>query len=225
MMLDIIRVLLADDHAVVRTGLKTILGRAPDIEVVAEAKHGREAVSLVEQFHPHVVVMDLEMAGGNGLEATREITSRFGSTRVLILTMHDEADYLSPVLHAGAAGYLVKTVADVELVDAIRAVAYGDVYLRPTGARMVVQQLVHKEPRSADRERFATLSEREGLVFRHVARGYSGPEIGEKLNISAKTVETYKQRIHEKLGVSHRAEYIQLAVKLKLFDEEWSPAN
>ena len=225
MTLDLIRVVLADDHAVVRTGLKTILSKAPDIEVVAEAKHGREAVSLVEQFHPHVVVMDLDMAGGDGTEATREIVNRFGATRVLILTMHEEAEHLSPVLHAGAAGYLVKTAADRELVDAIRAVAYGDVYLRPTAARMVVQQLVHKEPRHADRERFATLSEREALVFRHVARGYSGPEIGEKLNISAKTVETYKQRIHEKLGVSHRAEYIQLAVKLKLFDEEWAPTK
>ena len=222
MTLDIIRVVLADDHSVVRTGLKTILSKAPDIEVVAEAKHGREAVSLVERFHPHVVVMDLDMAGGDGTEATREIVSRFGSTKVLILTMHEEAEHLSPALHAGAAGYLVKTAADRELVDAIRAVAYGDVYLRPTAARMVVQQLVHKDPRHADRERFATLSEREGLVFRHVARGYSGPEIGEKLHISAKTVETYKQRIHEKLGMSHRAEYIQLAVKLKLFDEEWA---
>jgi DNA-binding NarL/FixJ family response regulator len=103
-------------------------------------------------------------------------------------------------------------------------VAYGDVYLRPTAARMVVQQLVHKEPKHADRERFATLSDREGAVFRLVARGYSGPEIGQKLTISAKTVETYKQRIQEKLGVSHRAEYIQLAVKLKLFDEQFTEA-
>jgi len=216
---DLIRVVLADDHAVVRAGLKTILSKAPDIETVAEAKNGREAVSLVDRFKPHVIVMDLDMAGGDGTEATKEVVQRFPSTKVLILTMHDEAEHLSPVLHAGASGYLVKTAADRELVDAIRAVAYGDVYLRPTAARMVVQQLVHKEPKHADRERFATLSEREGLVFRLVARGYSGPEIGQKLNISAKTVETYKQRIQEKLGVSHRAEYIQLAVKLKLFDE------
>jgi len=219
---DLIRVVLADDHSVVRAGLKTILSKAPDIEVVAEAKNGREAVSLVERFHPHVVVMDLDMAGGDGTEATKEIVGRLSSTKVLILTMHEEAEFLSPVLHAGASGYLVKTAADRELVDAIRAVAYGDVYLRPTAARIVVQQLVHKEPKHADRERFATLSEREGLVFRLVARGYSGPEIGQKLNISAKTVETYKQRIHEKIGISHRAEYIQLAATLKLFDEKFA---
>src|SRR6185312_9775325 len=197
---DLIHVVLADDHTVVRAGLKTILGKAPDIQVVSEAKNGREAVSLVERFHPHVVVMDLDMTGGNGTDATMEIVSRFPDTRVLILTMHEEAEHLAPALHAGASGYLVKTAADRELVDAIRAVAYGDVYLRPTAARMVVQQLVHREPKHADRERFATLSEREGTVFRLVARGYSGPEIGEKLNISAKTVETYKQRIQEKIG-------------------------
>jgi DNA-binding NarL/FixJ family response regulator len=204
---------------VVRAGLKTILSKAPDIEVVAEAKNGREAVTLVERFHPHVIVMDLDMPGGDGTEATKEIVTRLPDTKVLILTMHDEAESLSPVLHAGASGYLVKTAADRELVDAVRAVAYGDVYLRPAAARIVVQQLVRKEPKHADRERFATLSEREGVVFRLVARGYSGPEIGQKLTISAKTVETYKQRIQEKLGISHRAEYIQLAVKFKLFDE------
>jgi DNA-binding NarL/FixJ family response regulator len=223
--IDLIRVILADDHAVVRAGMKMILSKAPDIEIVAEAKNGREAVSLVERYHPHVVVMDLDMEGGDGATATKEIVDRLSPTRVLILTMHDEAEYLSPVLHAGASGYLVKTAAERELVDAIRAVAYGDVYLRPTAARMVVQQLVRKEPKHADRERFATLSEREGLVFRLIARGYSGPEIGQKLQISAKTVETYKQRIQEKLGVSHRAEYIQLAVKLKLFDEQLTEAS
>jgi DNA-binding NarL/FixJ family response regulator len=216
---DIIRVVLADDHSVVRAGLKTILGKAPDIEVVGEAKNGREAVTLVERLHPHVIVMDLDMAGGDGTAATKEIMARASTTRVLILTMHEETEHLTPALHAGASGYLVKTAADRELVDAIRAVAYGDVYLRPTAARMVVQQLIRKEPKHADQERFSTLSEREALVFRLIARGYSGPEIGKQLDISAKTVETYKQRIQDKLGISHRAEYIKLAVRLKLFDE------
>jgi DNA-binding NarL/FixJ family response regulator len=216
---EIIRVILVDDHAVVRAGLKTILSKAPDIEVIGEARNGREAVGFVERFHPEVVVMDLDMAGGNGTEATKDIMALGSGTRVLILTMHEEGEHLTPALHAGAAGYLVKTAADRELVDAIRAVAYGDVYLRPSAAKMVVQQLVRKDPGHAEREKFDTLSEREGGVFRLVARGYSGPEIGKQLNISAKTVETYKQRIHEKLGVSHRAEYIQMAVKLKLLDD------
>jgi DNA-binding NarL/FixJ family response regulator len=216
---DLIRVVLADDHTVVRAGIKTILSKAPDIEVVGEARNGREAVTLVDRFHPDVVVMDLDMAGGDGTEATKEIVSRGANTRVLILTMHEESDHLTPALQAGAAGYLVKTAADRELVDAIRAVAYGDVYLRPTAAKMVVQQLIRKDPGQAERERFGTLSEREAAVFRLVARGYSGPEIGDRLTISAKTVETYKQRIQEKLGISHRAEYIQLAVKLKLLDD------
>lgn len=216
---DIIRVVLADDHAVVRAGLRAVLSKAPDIETVGEAKNGREAVGLVDRFHPDVVIMDLDMAGGDGTTATKEIMARESATKVLILTMHEESEYLMAALHAGAAGYLVKTAADRELVDAVRAVAYGDVYLRPTAAKMVVQQLVRKDPRHVDRERFATLSEREAAVFLLVARGYSGPEIGKQLNISAKTVETYKQRIHDKLGVAHRAEYIQLAVKLKLLDE------
>lgn len=216
---DLIRVVLADDHTVVRAGIKTILSKAPDIEVVGEARNGREAVTLVDRFHPDVVVMDLDMAGGDGTEATKEIVSRGTHTRVLILTMHEEGDRLTPALQAGAAGYLVKTAAERELVDAIRAVAYGDVYLRPTAAKMVVQQLIRKDPGQAERERFGTLSEREAAVFRLVARGYSGPEIGDQLSISAKTVETYKQRIQEKLDISHRAEYIQLAVKLKLLDD------
>jgi len=123
-------------------------------------------------------------------------------------------------MKAGAAGYLVKSAADRELVDAVRAIAYGDVYFRPAAARVMMQHIVKKDPARADRNRFDTLSEREQHVFRLVARGYSGSEIGERLSISAKTVETYKQRIHEKLGFSHRAEYIQLAVKLRLFDDD-----
>jgi DNA-binding NarL/FixJ family response regulator len=159
------------------------------------------------------------MAGGDGTTATKEIMARESAPKILILTMHEEGEFLTPALRAGAVGYLVKTAVDRELVDAIRAVAYGDVYLRRAATKIVVQQLVRKEARHADRERFAMLSDRERMVFRLVARGYSGPEIGKQLNISAKTVETYKQRIHEKLDVAHRAEYIQLAAKLKLLDE------
>ncbi len=216
---DVIRVVLVDDHAVVRAGLRVVLTGAPDIMIVGEANNGREAIDLVDRLHPDVVIMDLDMAGGDGTGATREIMARRPATKVLILTMHEEGEHLTHALHAGAAGYLVKTAANRELVDAVRAVAYGDVYLRPTAARVVVQQFLRDEPHEADLGRFATLSGREGVVFRLVARGYSGPEIGKQLHISAKTVETYKHRIHEKLGMSHRAEYIQMAVKLKLLDE------
>jgi DNA-binding NarL/FixJ family response regulator len=213
---DLIRVVLADDHTVVRAGLKAVLGTAKDIDVVGEAKDGREAIGLVDRFKPDVVVMDLSMAGMDGTAATKEIVAKGVSTRVLILTMHPEEDYLVPLLEAGAAGYLVKSAADRELVDAVRAVAKGDVYVRPTAARVLAKGLTKKDPHQVDRERFEKLTDRERDVLRLTAQGYSAPEIGERLFISPKTVDTYKQRINEKLGLSHRADYVQFALRLGL---------
>src|SRR5205085_8576263 len=135
------------------------------------------------------------------------------------LTMHAEEDYLVPLMEAGAAGYLVKSAADRELVDAVRAVAHGDVYVRASAARVLAKNLTKKDPAQNDRERFEKLTERERDVLRFVARGYSAPEIGEKLFISPTTVDTYKQRIQEKLGLAHRSDYVQLALKLGLLVE------
>lgn len=213
---DLIRVVLADDHTVVRTGLKAVLGTAKDIDVVGEAKDGREALTLVERYKPDVIVMDLAMSGMDGLAATREIVAKEYPTRVLVLTMHDEEEYLVPVLKAGAAGYLVKSAADRELIDAIRSVAHGDVYVRGAAARVLAKGLTKKDPNQVDRERFEKLTERERDVLRLTAQGYSAPEIGDRLFISPKTVDTYKQRIHEKVGLSHRAEYVQFALRLGL---------
>ena len=216
MTLDVIRVVLADDHTVVRAGLKAVLGTARDIDVVGEARDGQEALALVDRFNPHVVVMDLSMTGMDGATATKAIVAKGGETRVLILTMHPEEEYLIPLLEAGAAGYLVKSAADRELVDAVRAVAKGDVYVRHSAARVLARGLTQKDPHAVDKERFGRLTERERDVLRLTAHGYSAPEIGEKLFISPKTVDTYKQRINEKLGISHRAEYVQLALRLGL---------
>ena len=213
---DLIRVVLADDHTVVRAGLKAVLGTAKDIDVVGEAKDGREAVGLVDRFKTDVVVMDLSMAGMDGTAATKEIVAKGGETRVLILTMHPEEDFLVPLLEAGASGYLVKSAADRELVDAVRAVAKGDVYVRPTAARVLAKGLTKKDPHQVDRDRFERLTDRERDVLRLTAQGYSAPEIGERLFISPKTVDTYKQRINEKLGLSHRADYVQFALRLGL---------
>ena len=213
---DLIRVILADDHAVVRAGLKAVLGAARDIDVVGEAKDGREAVALAERLNPDVVVMDLSMGEADGTTATKEIVAKGLATRVLILTMHAEEDYLVPLLEAGAAGYLVKSAADRELVDAVRAVARGDLYVRPSAARILARGITRKDPAQAERERFEKLTARERDVLRLVAEGYSAPEIGEKLFISPKTVDTYKQRVNEKLGLSHRADYVKLALKLGL---------
>lgn len=217
---DIIRVLLADDHAVVRSGLKAVLSAAPDIEVVGEARNGAEAVALAERIKPDVVVMDLTMEGLDGATATKSIVEKGLPTRVLVLTMHAEEDYLLPLLKAGASGYLVKSAADRELIDAIRAVSRGDTYVRPSAVRVLAGGVTKADPARAERERYEKLTQREKDVLRMVAQGYSGPEIGEKLFISAKTVDTYRQRIQEKLGLQHRPDYVQLALRLGLLQEE-----
>ena len=219
MSIDFIRVVLADDHAIVRAGLRAVLGTARDMEVVGEAKDGREAVALVERLKPDIVVMDLTMDGMDGTAATQEIVAKGRPTKVLVLTMHAEKEYLIPVLEAGAAGYLVKSAADRELVDAVRAVARGDVYMRPSAARVLARGVQKKDEHATDRARFDKLTERERSVMRLVAEGYTAPEIGEKLFISPKTVDTYKQRINEKLGLSHRADYVKLALKLGLLQQ------
>ncbi len=213
---DIIKVILADDHTVVRRGLKAVLGTAKDIEVIGEAKNGREAIALVERFKPDVLVMDLDMDEMGGTEALKEIVAKKLASRVLILTMHAEEEYLVPLLEAGAAGYLVKSVADRELVDAVRAVAKGDMYVRQSAAHVLARRLTRKDPAQAERERYDKLTERERDVLRYIAQGYSAPEIGEKLFISPKTVDTYKQRIQEKMGLAHRSDYVQLALRLGL---------
>jgi two-component system, NarL family, response regulator NreC len=216
---DRIQVLLADDHAVVRAGLRAVLSSAKDIEVVGEARDGDEAVQMTERLKPDVVVMDLSMPGMDGTAATKAIAHKRPESRVLVLTMHAEEEYLVPLLEAGAAGYLVKSAADRELVDAVRAVAHGDVYVRPSAARALAKGLTRKDPAQEERERFEKLTQRERDVLRLVAQGFSAPEIGEKLFISPKTVDTYKQRIQEKLGLSHRSDYVQLALKLGLLQQ------
>ena len=214
--MDVIRVVLADDHMVVRAGLKAVLSGARDIDVVGEASNGKEAIALADRLHPHVVVMDLSMAEMDGLAATRELVTRTDPPKVLVLTMHGEEEYLVQVLEAGASGYLVKNAADRELVDAIRAVARGDMYVQPSAGRILARGLKKDEKTLDDRARFEKLTERERNVLQLVAHGYTAPEIGEKLFISPKTVDTYKQRIGEKLGLTHRSDYVQFALKLGL---------
>jgi DNA-binding NarL/FixJ family response regulator len=218
--MDVIRVVLADDHMVVRAGLKAVLSGARDIDVVGEASNGKEALALADRLHPHVIVMDLSMAEMDGLTATRELVTRSNPPKVLVLTMHGEEEYLVQVLEAGASGYLVKNAADRELVDAIRAVARGDMYVQPSAGRILARGLKKDEKTLDDRARFEKLTERERDVLGLVAHGYTAPEIGEKLFISPKTVDTYKQRIGEKLGLTHRSDYVQFALKLGLLKSQ-----
>lgn len=222
---DLIRVVLADDHTIVRAGLKAVLGSARDITVVGEASNGKEALALAERFHPDVIVMDLSMAEMDGIQATKTLAAKGPTPRVLILTMHAEEEYLVPLLEAGAAGYLVKSAADRELVDAVRAVARGDLYVRPSAARVLAKGIKKKDEHADERARFEKLTDRERDVLRLIAEGYTAPEIGEKLHISPKTVDTYKQRINEKLGLTHRADYVKFALKLGLLHSDSTPTR
>lgn len=213
---DVIRILLADDHAIVRAGLRAVLSMAKDIQVMSEASSGREAIALAALVHPDVAVIDISMGDPNGLAATPEIRAVSPATRVLILTMHGEEEYLAAALDAGASGYLVKSAAERELVDAIRAVARGDVYVQPAAARVLARRLRDAENGAADLTRLDKLSQREREVLRLVAAGYSAPDIADRLRISSKTVDTYRRRIGEKLGMSGRPEYVQFALRTGL---------
>ena len=211
-----IRVVLVDDHAIVRTGLKAVLAEAPEIDVVGEASGGYEAVELLTRIAADVVVMDLSMTEGDGLTATREITAAGDGTRVLVLTMHAEEAYLEAVLEAGASGYLGKANADRDLVEAVHAVARGEIFVQPTAARVLAQGARRRDEQATERARYERLTDREREVMRLIAEGYTAPEIGEQLAISPKTVDTYKQRVNDKLGLTHRADYVKLALKLGL---------
>jgi two-component system, NarL family, response regulator NreC len=217
---DIIHVLLADDHTVVRAGLKAVLGGAPDIKVIGEASNGADAVAMTRRLHPEVLIMDLSMPQMDGAEAARQLISDGTSTRILILTMHSPDEALIPLIEAGVQGFLQKTAADRELVDAVRAVAHGDTYLQPSAARVLAGGLRKRAEHAGDRQRFEQLTPREQEVLRMVAQGHAASEIGRRLNISPKTVDTYKQRIKEKVGLTHRPEYVQFALKLGLLPED-----
>ena len=211
-----IRVVLVDDHAIVRTGLKAVLADAPEIDVVGEASGGYEAVDLLTRIAADVVVMDLSMSDGDGVTATREITGAGDGTRVLVLTMHAEEAYLEAVLEAGASGYLGKANADRDLVEAVHAVARGEIFVQPSAARVLAQGARRRDEQATERARYERLTDREREVMRLIAEGYTAPEIGEQLAISPKTVDTYKQRVNDKLGLAHRADYVKLALKLGL---------
>lgn len=227
---DLIRVVLVDDHQIVRAGLKAVLSTAKDITVVGDGGSGKDALALAERLDPHVIVMDLSMPDMDGLAATRELQKANAlrkptpgepiTRRVLVLTMHTEDEHLVALLEAGAGGYLLKSVADRELVDAVRTVAAGDVYVQPTAARALARGLARRDGNAEERTRFEKLTDREQAVLKMVAEGFTAPEIGEHLTISPKTVDTYKQRIGEKLGLSHRSDYVKFALKLGLLKNE-----
>lgn len=211
---EIIRILLVDDHLVLRAGLKALLEAERDFRIVGEASTGEEGLEKAQSLNPDVVVMDLSMPGMGGLEATRRITSET-KCKVLVLTMHSEEEYLLPVLEAGGSGYVKKTSADEDLTNAIRTVARDEVFLYPNAAKLLLQGFrVKGEDDQPDP--LAKLTERERDVMAMTAEGFSSSEIGERLFISPKTVDTYRSRIMEKLQLNHRSELVRFALNTGL---------
>ena len=216
-----ITILIADDHAVVRSGLAMLINSQPDMEVVGVAADGREAVELAMKLLPEVVVMDLRMPPGeNGLLATARLQELAPQINVLILTMHDDEEYLFQALKVGAAGYILKNAPDFDLIKAIRTVNQGEPYLYPSATKSLIGDFLRRKNKGAEIESFNLLTEREQQTLRLVAMGYGNKEVAEKLCLSVKTVKSYKAKIMEKLQLQTRPELVRYAMKKGLLDLE-----
>jgi NarL family two-component system response regulator LiaR len=208
-----IRIVIADDYAVVREGTRTLLERQPDMEVVGEASDGEEAIRLIEKLKPDVAILDISMPKVSGIEVTRQIKPRFPSTAVLILTAYDNDEYVFALLEAGAAGYLLKDVHGQEIVDAVRSVYSGESVLHPSIARKVIRRAITGSTKAVETKSEVDLSDREKEVLKLAAKGMSNKDIADNLNISFRTVQGHLSSIFNKLGVGSRTEAIFKSVK------------
>ncbi|MBI4186514.1 MAG: response regulator transcription factor [Chloroflexi bacterium] len=216
--MDKIRVFLADDHIIMREGIRSLLQKYPDIDVIGEAGDGEEAVTNVIQSVPDVVLMDITMPVINGLEATRRIKEKSPQIKVLILTMHDTAQYLSQMLQAGASGYVVKTTATSELVAAIRAVHKGDVYLYPSIARMLVEDYLKRATSGQAKISYEGLTKRERQILTLIAEDKKNKDIADMLGISVRTVQAHRTNLMDKLGAHDRTELVKFALRKGLIE-------
>jgi two-component system response regulator NreC len=216
-----IRVMIADDHAILRAGLKMLVNAQPDMEVVSEASDGEEAVETVRETKPDVALLDLTMPRVGGMKALERMARDRRKTRVLVLTMHDDPAYLRSALAAGASGYLLKRAVDAELIAAIRAVHRGGIFVDPRLAGILVQDVLAKGKTKAGSTRPVNiLSARELQVLKLVARGYTSLEIAKQIFVGVKTIETYRSRLSEKLGLRTRSDVIRFAVQMGLLTPE-----
>ena len=207
-----IRVLVVDDHTVVRDGICALLALAGDIEVVGEAINGSEALRMVKELEPDVVLMDIAMPIMGGLEATRRICKEFPRTRVLVLTQYDDKEYVFPVIEAGACGLISKVASSSELPAGIRAVHHGDSYLSPSVARLLVEDYQHREGQ-VSHDPYEQLTDRERDVLKLVAEGYNTQQIADMLVVSPKTVEGHRTNLMAKLGIRNRTELVKYALR------------
>lgn len=208
------KIILADDHAILRTGLKLLLSSEESVEVVGEASNGNEVLTIAEQIPADVLILDLSMPGIHGLDVIKQLKERGNPINILVLTMHSEEQYIKTAMEAGASGYLEKSVFDTELLTAVKTVAAGKIYLNSDHALLMVNSLLNNNAEDQnEKDPYLLLSKREIEVLKLFVRGYSLSEIGKMLSLSLKTIDTYKTRIFVKLELTKKSELVQYALE------------
>ncbi|HLE77270.1 MAG TPA: response regulator transcription factor [bacterium] len=215
-----LRVLIVDDHTLVRAGLKALLEPAAGIEVAGEAEDGLAALAAVRALHPDVVLMDIAMPKMTGVEATRRIKEEFPDAQILALTVHDNEEYLFQMLRAGACGYVLKKARPAELVDAIEVASRGETYLFPSMAKSLVGDYLRRVEAGEESDSYAQLTTREREILKLLAEGYTSPEIADLLHLAVKTVSAHRQHIMEKLDLHRPAELIKYAIRKGLVEAD-----
>jgi two-component system, NarL family, response regulator NreC len=214
-----IHILLADDHTILRAGLKMMLNAQPDMEVVGEAQDGRQAVHEAQRLHPDIILMDITMPDMNGIEATRQVKKQLPDVKVLILTMHENEEYVFQALRAGASGYMLKEAAHTDLINALHVIQSGNFYLSPTAQSVMVGDYLQRVRAGEEKDSYSSLTEREREILKLVAEGFTNNQIAERLVISPKTVDTHRTHIMDKLNLHSRAELVKYAMRRGLLED------
>lgn len=210
-----LKILIADDHGILRAGLRAMLNGDPQLEVVGEASDGGEAIRLTEQLNPDIVLLDMSMPNMNGVETTRHLLARYPTIKILILTAHEDYGLVREMIQAGASGYIIKRAAESELINAVHAVSRGEMYIHPAMTRALLET---PQPNSANETGADALTSREIEVLRLLAQGYTNRQISEMLSISVRTVETHRANITGKLGITSRVQLFRYALQNNLLD-------